>query len=270
MSITSPIPALRGPDGTGLRAEGQALLLRRAREELHIPLKAVARVRVEGRTVAVELTAPAGATPHVQRFADVDEAAATAFADGVNAALPEQPETVDGAGYISSTRLGDPSVGRVFRVIKRGALHGTLAIVALCVLVIATGHAAGIVIIIPSGFLGLFFLVLGWATSYPSREERHLRKHGVTVAAERAPGEQSVYLYKDPEGLSRAVGKFADTWTIDVAYDPQDPGHVVVLRSRGVRALDLALTGSGLLIGLVGAAGAVTGAVLALLGVGGL
>ncbi|MFJ5139596.1 hypothetical protein [Streptomyces sp. NPDC088707] len=269
MSITSPIPALRGPDGTGLRVEGQALLLRRAREELHIPLKAVARVRAEGRTVAVELTAPAGATPHVQRFADVDEAAATAFADAVNAVLPERPEAVDGSGYLSSNRLGDPSVGRVLRVVKRGALYGTLAIVALCVLVIATGHAAAIIIVIPSGFLGLFFLVLGWATSYPSREERRLRRHGVTVAAERAPGEQSVYVYADPEGLHRTVRKFADTWTIDVAYDPQDPGHVVVLRSRAARALDLALTGSGLLIGLVGAAGAVAGVVIGLLGVGG-
>ncbi|WP_329278593.1 hypothetical protein [Streptomyces sp. NBC_00691] len=270
MSITSPIPALRGPDGTGLRAEGQALLLRRAREELHIPLKAVARVRVEGRAVAVELTAAPGAAPHVQRFAGVDEAAAGAFADAVNAALPEEPETVDGAGYISGTRLGDPSAGKVFRAIKRGALYGSLAIVALCVLVIATGHAAAIIIVVPSGLLGLFFLVLGWAASSPSREERRLRKHGVTVAAERAPGEQSTYVYTDPEGLSRTVQRFADTWTIDVAYDPQDPGHVVVLRSRGMRALDLTLTGSGLLIGLVGAAGAVTGTVLALLGVDGL
>ncbi|MCX5226114.1 hypothetical protein [Streptomyces sp. NBC_00233] len=270
MSIMSPIPALRGPEGTGLRVEGQALLLRRAREELHIPLKAVARVRVEGRTVAVELTAPVGAAPHVQRFADVDEAAATAFADAVNAALPEQPEAVDGSGYISSNRLGDPSVTKIYRVIKWGALYGTLAIVALCALVIVTGHAAAIIIITPSGFLGLFFLVLGWATSYPSREERYLRRQGVTVAAERAPGERVTYVYTDPDGLSRTVQKVADTWTIDVAYDPQDPGRVGVLRSRTARAVDYALLGSGLLIGLSGAAGAIACTVLALLGVGGL
>ncbi|WP_328487136.1 hypothetical protein [Streptomyces zaomyceticus] len=270
MSIMSPIPALRGPEGTGLRAEGQALLLRRAREELHIPLKAIARVRVEGRTVTIELTAPAGATPHVQRFADVDEAAATAFADAVNAALPERTEAADGAGYISSNRLSDPYATAALRVIKRGALHGTLAIVALCVLVSVTGHPAAIILLTPSGFLGLFFLVLGWATSYPSREERYLRRHGVTVAAERAPGEYATYIYTDPDGLSRSVRKAAGTWTIDIAYDPRDPGRVVVLRSRGARAMDYTLLGSGLVIGLLGAAGALTCVVLALLGIGGL
>ncbi|MFH9722048.1 Mu transposase C-terminal domain-containing protein [Streptomyces sp. NPDC017254] len=111
--------------------------------------------------------------------------------------------------------------------------------------------------------------MLGWASSQPSREERYLRRHGVTVAAERVPGEQSTYVYTDPDGLHRTVRKFAHTWTVDVAYDPQDPGRVVVLRARGPRAMDLALTGSGLVIGLLGAAGAITTVVLALLGAGG-
>ncbi|MEU3687672.1 hypothetical protein [Streptomyces narbonensis] len=270
MSITPAIPVLRGPGGTGLRAEGQALLLRRPQEEAHIPFKAIARVRAEGRAVAVELTAAVGAVPAVLRLEDVDEAAAMAFADAVNAVLPEHPEAVDGTAYTTGERLGDLYAARHFRRVKRGALYGFLAIVALCVLVIGTGHPAALIGIIPSGFFGLLFLLLGWATSYPSYEEWYLRKHGVTVTAERVPGEKAAYTYVDPMGLHRNVRKFANSWTIEVAYDRQDPGRVVVLRSRAMRWLDISLVSGGLLIGLLGAGGAVTVTVLALLGKGGL
>ncbi|MFF5917456.1 hypothetical protein ACFY8C_03810 [Streptomyces flavochromogenes] len=270
MPITPPIPTLGGPQGTGLRATGDALLLRRVQEEVHIPLKAIGRVRAEGRAVAIELTAAAGAVPAVHRFEDVDEAAAAAFAEAVNAALPEEKEMVDGTRYLSGNRLGDLNTVKLFRRLKRAALYGALVIVALCVLVIATGHAAGIVAIIPGGAFALFFLVLGCGAGYPSYEEWHLRRHGVTVAAERVPGEQGTFLYEDPIGLQRTVRSFAAAWTIDVAYDPEDPGRVVVLRSRGRRLLDVALVGSGIAIGLLAAAGVLTFTVLTLLGKGGL
>ncbi|MEX0170661.1 hypothetical protein [Streptomyces sp. LMG1-1-1.1] len=270
MSILPSVPPLRGPQGTGLRVEGQALLLRRPQEEVHIPLRAVGRVRAEGRAVAIELTAAPGAVPAVHRFEDVDEAAAAAFADAVNAALPEEPEAVDGTPYLSGTRLGDQHATRLFRRLKQMGLYGSLVIVALSVLVCVTGHAVALLAIIPSGFFGLLFLVLGTGGGYPSYEEWQLRRHGVTVAADRVPGQPGQYVYVDPMGLHRTVRKFAPTWTIDVAYDPRDPGRVVVLRSRTMRWLDITLAGAGLLIGFLGAAGAVTAAVLALLGVDGL
>ncbi|MGW8353827.1 hypothetical protein [Streptomyces wedmorensis] len=269
MSIMSPIPALRGPEGTGLRVEGEALLLRTAQEEVHIPLMAVGRVRAEGRAVAVELAALAGATPAVYRLEEVDGAAAAAFADAVNGALPERSEPVDGITYISGNRLIDQHAVRLFRRLKRGALHGLLVIAVLCVLVSVTGHPVALIAIIPTGLFGLLFLILGTGGAYPPYEEWCLRKRGVTVAADRVSGEPGTYVYVDPMGLHRTVRKFAPSWTIDVAYDPQDPGRVVVLRTRAMWWLDVTLASAGLLIGFLGAAGAVTATVLALLGVGG-
>ncbi|MFB6842508.1 hypothetical protein [Streptomyces sp. NPDC056361] len=269
MSILSSTPPLRGPEGTGLRVEGEALLLRQPQEEVHIPLRAVGRLRAEGRAVAIELTAAPGAVPAVLRFEGVDEAAAAAFADAVNAALPEEPEAVDGVQDLSGNRLGDRHATLLFRRLKRMALYGTLAIVALSVLVCVTGHPVALLAIIPSGFFGLLFLVLGTGGGYPTYEEWYLRRHGVTVTADRVPGQPGQYVYVDPMGLQRNVRKFASTWTIEVAYDRRDPGRVVVLRSRGMRWLDIAMAGSGLLIGFLGAAGAVAATVVALLGVGG-
>ncbi|GEB58659.1 hypothetical protein GCM10017674_04450 [Streptomyces gardneri] len=237
---------------------------------MHIPLKAIGRVRAEGRAVAIELTAAAGAVPAVHRYEDVDEAAATAFAEAVNAALPEEKEAVDGTRYLSGNRLTDLHVTKLFRRLKRAALYGALVIVALCVLLIATGHAVAGVAMIPGGAFALFFLVIGSGAGYPSYEEWHLRKRGVTVAAEQVPGEPGMYVYVDPVGLHRTVRKFAGTWTIDVAYDPQDPGRVVVLRSRGRRWLDIGLVASGIGIGLLAAAGVLTVAVLGFLGMSGL
>ncbi|MFE2561179.1 hypothetical protein ACFXGT_35250, partial [Streptomyces sp. NPDC059352] len=101
MSTTSPIPVLRGSGGVVLQAEDDDLVLTRGREKTRIPLRAVRRVRTEGRAVAVELTAPPGSTPAVHRIGGVSEAAATMFADAVNA-LPERAdesaEAADGSG----------------------------------------------------------------------------------------------------------------------------------------------------------------------------
>ncbi|MFD8009490.1 hypothetical protein [Streptomyces sp. NPDC058955] len=62
MPMTSPIPVLRGAGDAVLRSDGDALLLSRPDEETRIPLRAVRRVRTEGGTVVVELTAPEGDT----------------------------------------------------------------------------------------------------------------------------------------------------------------------------------------------------------------
>ncbi|WP_329623545.1 hypothetical protein OG357_26595 [Streptomyces sp. NBC_01255] len=271
MSITSPIPALQGPGGTFLRAEGQTLILRRAREEMHIPLKAIERVRAEGRAVAVELTAPAGTTPCVQRFEDVDEAAAVAFADAVNATLPPEGKVADGSTHIEGDRLGgDPHATNALRTLKRGSLYATLAIVALCVLVVVTGHAGLIILIIPFGFMGLGFLAGGSVVAYTPYREWHIRKHGVTVAAERIPGEPGWFGYMDPTGLRRHVRSTAAAWTIDVAYDPQDPGRVTTLRKRPWLQFDGILAACCIGIGLLFTVGVIALVAAGFLGVEGL
>ncbi|WP_405853526.1 hypothetical protein OG361_13340 [Streptomyces sp. NBC_00090] len=269
MSITSPIPALQGPEGTFLRAQGQALILRRAREEMHIPLEAIERVRAEGRAVAVELTAPAGTTPCVQRFEGVDEAAAVTFAEAVNAALPTEGKVADGSTHLSGERLGgDPHATKALRALKRGTLYGALAVVALCALVIVTGHAGAIILIIPFGFMGLGFLAGGSAVAYIPYREWHIRRHGVTVVAERIPGERGLFEYMDPTGLRRNVNSTAAAWTIDVAYDPQDPGRVTTLGKRTWLRFDGILAALCIGLGLLFTAGVITLVVTSLLGVG--
>ncbi|MER6996970.1 hypothetical protein [Streptomyces sp. NPDC000410] len=84
------------------------------RQEPRISLAAIARVRAEGRAVAVELTAPAGAAPAVHRVEGVSEAAGTVFADAVNDALPERAdgdETDDGSTLVTTRTLNDPRGG---------------------------------------------------------------------------------------------------------------------------------------------------------------
>ncbi|MER5203991.1 hypothetical protein [Streptomyces sp. NPDC002825] len=62
---------LRGSARTVLRQEGDVLVLERAGEVLTIPLRAVAVVRTEGRSVAAELLAPKGAPAASYRIEDV-------------------------------------------------------------------------------------------------------------------------------------------------------------------------------------------------------
>lgn len=269
MSITSPIPALQGPGGTFLRVEGQTLILRRAREEMRIPLRAVERVRAEGRAVAVELTAPAGTTPSVQRFEGADEAAAVAFADSLNAALPTEGKLADGSLHIEGDRLGgDPHTTKALRALKRGTLYASLTVVALCVLVSVTGHPAAMILIIPFGFMAVGFLAGGSVPAYGPYRERHLRRHGVTTVAERIPGEPGWFAYTDPTGLSRHVRSTAAAWTIDVAYDPQDPGRVTTLRKHPWLSFDGILGMASIGTGLCFAAGTIAIVVTSLLGTG--
>ncbi|MFD7305304.1 hypothetical protein ACFV83_31015, partial [Streptomyces pharetrae] len=108
MSIASPIPVLRSSGGTLLQFDDDALVLRRATEELRIPLRAIRRIRSEGRAVAVELTAPAGTAPAVHRIDDVSEAAVALFVDAVNAALTmctEEADAVDGSTLVTARAL---------------------------------------------------------------------------------------------------------------------------------------------------------------------
>ncbi|MET9605335.1 hypothetical protein ABZZ17_09720 [Streptomyces sp. NPDC006512] len=271
MSITSPTPVLHADKETVVFVENDALLVRRPHEQTHIPLKAISRVRAEGQSVTIELTAaPTTDKTHVHRVWDVaDTAAAVAFADAVNAALPErteETETIDGADLVSGERLYQPSYRNWLRAMKRGALVATLVAIGSCVLVGFTPSPAAMVLIIPFSFFGILILTLGAFLAYAPVEERYLRKHGVRTAAIRLRDEPGRYAYTDPGGVVRTVRHSIPTWSIEAAYDPRDPGRVLPLRSRGQRIRAAVLVVLILAIGLVFVGGAVTVVVGAFLG----
>jgi hypothetical protein len=122
-SITPSIPVVQGSGKTFLQYahEDEALLLSRRHDETRIPLAAIARVRAEGRALAVELTTPAGTVPAVHRIDGVSEAAATMFASALNAALPEaagRDTTADGSALIETQTRPVSRRERKVRLIK--------------------------------------------------------------------------------------------------------------------------------------------------------
>ncbi|MFE5300002.1 hypothetical protein [Streptomyces sp. NPDC056632] len=270
MSIT-PIPVLHAGKETLALVENEALVVRRPHEQTHIPLKAISRVLAEERHVTIELiAAPTTEKAHVHRVWDVaDEAAAVAFAEAVNAAVPERTEemaAVDGADLVSGERLYQPSYRNWLRGMKRGALVATLVAVGLCVLVGVQGSPAAMIVIIPFSFFGILVLALGAFLAYAPVEERHLRKHGVRTAAVRLQDQPGLYAYTDPGGLVRTVRHSIPTWSIEAAYDPRDPGRVVPLRPRSRRLLDASLALVVVTVGLLFVGGAVAAVVGAFLG----
>ncbi|MFD7557420.1 hypothetical protein ACFV9E_23135 [Streptomyces sp. NPDC059835] len=260
MPITSPIPVLQGSKNTVLRSDGGALLLSRPHEELRIPLVAIERVRAEGRSVTVELTAAAGATPAVRRVGGVSEAAARAFADAVNRALPARSEedvAVDGSDRVVTRVLTESPAERRQRVFRWGVLAVALLIVALALtfgireggidgfmLAVATLLGGAVAAVTTAGgAAGLWSACRGW----------YLTRHGITVEAENAADTPSrlrtsgTYVYTDTAGVSRSMdaGRTGAA-TIQVAYDPQDPARVVTSRS-GLRTVGYVLLSLGCL-----------------------
>jgi hypothetical protein len=263
MSITSPIPVLQGSRGTVLRSDGGALLLSRPHEELRIPLVAIERVRAEGRSVAVELTAAAGAAPAVCRVGGVSEAAARVFADAVNRALPERAEedaVVDGSDLVITRVLTESPAERRQRVLRRGVLAVALAIVALALTIgIREGGPLGVILAVVyllNGAVAAVATALGAAGLWMAYWGWYLTRHGITVDAENAAdtpgrlGSSGTYVYTDTAGVSRTVDGRTGAETIQVAYDPQDPGKVAVRRSGLRRVGHLVLSLGCLCVGL--------------------
>ncbi|MEU8773552.1 hypothetical protein [Streptomyces sp. NPDC048606] len=251
--------------------ENDVLIVRRPHEQVHIPLEAISRLFVEGRCVTIELTAaPTTEMTHVHRVWDVvDDEAAAAFADAVNAALPErteETEAIDGADLVSGERLYQPSYRNWLRRMKRGALVATLLAIGSCVLVASAGNPAALTVIIPLSFLGIPILTLGVFLAYAPFEEWYLRKHGVRTSAIRLRDQSGLYAYTDPGGTVRTVRHPIPTWNIEAAYDPRDPGRVRSLQPRGRRVRDAVLVASTLTVGLLFTGGAVTAVIGAFFG----
>lgn len=251
MSLTSHIPLLHAGADTVVLVEDGGLTVRRPHEQAHIPLAAISRARVEADHLAIELTASPGMDkPFVHRVWDVaDAGVATAFADAVNAALPERPEgvePVDGAGLVSGERLYQPSYRRWLRRMRLGTYAGVVLVIGVSVLVGVLGTPTNLALVTPLGLVAIPVLALGAFLLYTPVEERYLRKRGVRTAAVRLHGRSGEYVFTDPSGMIRTVFSSVNTWSIEALYDPRDPGRVLALRSRkqrlpGVLAIFLVL-----------------------------
>ncbi|MFE2326168.1 hypothetical protein ACFXD5_19935 [Streptomyces sp. NPDC059385] len=259
MSITSPIPVLRGSSGTVLQFDGDALVLRRTAEELRIPLPAIRRIRSEGRTVAVELTAPVGAVPCVHRVEDVSEAAGTLFADAVNAALPprtEETETVDGSTLVTTRALIETRDEQRKRRRKIWVIAVGLFFFLLALAVGIHGEWTVAVEILLVGPFGAGIIAFGAMGADNVYRAWYLPRHGIIVEAGRVGNSQvlggsfGTYVYTDLHGVSRGVFSKSNAPTVQVAYHPDRPHFVTVCTSRAGTAGDAALAVTLLLFGL--------------------
>ncbi|MFB7029169.1 MULTISPECIES: hypothetical protein [unclassified Streptomyces] len=253
MSIIASIPVLRGHGGVTVSAAPEGLLLERPREELTIPGEAVARVRAEGGAVAVELRAPAGATPVVHRIEGVSEAAATAFADGVNSLLPEPDEEVDGAALLVLRTFRTRWQRRHLRRFGWFVLVVLGAVVALSVIAGVAGGAGYAVGTVVTGLITAVTLGAGVYEFGQWNHTRRVRKHGVREFARPAnvPG---TYLYVDTNGMTRTVSHLSHGTYLEVAYDPKDPADVYTLVPGFMQRLSIAAGTFLFLCGLGGVA----------------
>lgn len=200
--------------------------------------------------MTVELTAAAGATPAVRRVDGVSEAAARAFADAVNRALPERADegvAVDGSGLIITRALTGSPPERRQRIFRWGTLAVALVIVGLALTVgIREGGIDGVMLAVAALLNGAMAAVAtagGAAGLWSAYRGWYLTRHGITVEAENAAdtpgrlGRSGTYVYTETAGVSRTVASVRiGAESIQVAYDPQDPEKVVVCRS-GPRAV---------------------------------
>ena len=227
MPITSPIPVLRGSGGVVLQAEDDDLVLTRGREETRIPLQAVRTVRAEGRAVAVELTAPAGSTLAVHRVGGVSEAAATMFADAVNASLPERAdesaEAADGSALVTVSTQTESDEDARFRRVTFWAWTAGLLIVAMAVVIGILGLIAMAVLFLVVTPFGVGITAFGAVLMWQMADIWYLPRHGITVEAKR---NGVSYEYTDMQGATHSridlLGR-STAPTVQVAYHPGRP-----------------------------------------------
>ncbi|MCX2179761.1 hypothetical protein KV205_04330 [Streptomyces sp. SKN60] len=242
MSISSSIPVLRGDRGTELRSAGEELVLRRPEAELRIPLAAIARVRAERRDLAVELTAPAGAAPTVHRVEDVSAAAASVFADAVNAALPERApgeETVDGATLVATRSLvfDDEEGAReeddtdVRLPTHKGPAYAACAAVAILAVVVGLidknwGRGIATLLLGEAGVGVTYVALVGLSGLW---REWYLPRYGITVDGQqvfRDGGTTNAFTATD--GVTRHIYGENKGRPVRIAYHPRNPRNAIV------------------------------------------
>ncbi|MFK0212755.1 hypothetical protein [Streptomyces sp. NPDC090298] len=265
--MTTPsLPVVQGSRSSTLRLEGDALVLRRPHEEALIPLAAVERIRAEGRSVGVELTAPAGATRYAHRIDGASPAGAALFAERVNAVLPGTPgrdTAADGTALVETRAL--PLTRRARKLRRIGWLSGgALGLVVLASVAVAvSGDPATVIAVVPAGLVMTAALAVGANALANWYREWRLVRHGITAFAAEVPGRPGMYLYTDPAGRIRHVFTWAGGIAVKVSYDPADPGDVVLPRAALFRRGELALGLLLVLLALLCVAGLIALTVLA-------
>ena len=257
MSNSSPIPVLRGSRGTVLRFTGDALMWSRDAEEVSIPLQAIAHVRTEGRTVMVQLVAPAGTAPAVHRVDGVSQAAAGLFVPAVNAALPERAEedgTADGSTLVSAHTVPDSEDNPRERMMIRMAIGIGVVSVFSALVVGLLGQWAGALVIVLFAPLGLGVAVFGVVILHIAYLEWYLPRYGITVEVERVRvysySGSAAYAWTDPHGRTRSISGKVTTETAHLAYHPSDADKFTLCYSPLKVAGDLFLSLVVLLVGL--------------------
>ncbi|WP_370412703.1 hypothetical protein [Streptomyces fradiae] len=255
MSISSSIPVLQGDRGTELRSVGEELVLRRPEAELRIPLAAIARVRAERRDLAVELTAPAGTAPTVYRVEDVSAAAASVFADAVNAALPERApgeETVDGATLVATRSLvfDDEESAReeedaeVGLPTHKGWVYAACAAVAILAVVVGLidknwGRGIATLLLGEAGVGVTYVALVGLSGLW---WEWYLPRYGITVDGQqvfRDGGTTNAFTATD--GVTRHIHGENKGRPVRIAYHPRNPRNATVCTGWREKAGTLAL-----------------------------
>ncbi|MFE5614396.1 hypothetical protein [Streptomyces sp. NPDC056463] len=260
MPSTSPIPVLRGSGGVVLQVEDDDLVLTGGRKKTRIPFRAVLSVWAQGRAVTIELTAPAGSTPAVYRIGGMGEAAATVFADVVNASLPERAdgsaEVVDGRALVTVTREESGEDAWFVNVAVWWWTAGLL-IVAMTVVI---GFVGSVVWAVIFAVITPFGLVTTLGTLLQGKEMYDvwvLPLRGIIVEAQRSG---MYYRYTDMHGVTRTasdtLGRITGP-TAQVAYHPRRPGTAAFVNPWGRKVWFTFLHLVVLLIGLAIDAGSV-------------
>ncbi|MET9852129.1 hypothetical protein ABZY57_04115 [Streptomyces sp. NPDC006450] len=251
MSNPSLVPVLRGSRGTVLQFTGDALTWRRDAEEVTIPLPAVARVRLEGRAVTVELRAPAGTAPAVHRVDGVSQAAAALFVPAVTAALPERTEesgTVDGSTLVSTYTEPAPESDPLRNpVIGIGVLSAASALVAWIL-----GDLPSAIVALVGAPIGLGITWFGAFAWYFVFLQWHLPRSGITVEATVVTEYLSTatYAYTELEGARRDIHDKKVQGNPYVAYAAADPDRRTLCYSPLKIAGDAVFALLVLLVGL--------------------
>ncbi|MFB7451630.1 hypothetical protein [Streptomyces sp. NPDC056194] len=269
MSIIPSTPVVQGAKKTSLRLDGDGVLLSTPHEEARIPLAAIERIRAEGRSVTVELTAPSGATRYAHRIAGASAAAAAMFADTVNAALPGtagRDTTADGTALVETRPVRLSRRARKLRRILWGSVGALGLLAAMCVLAALGGDPLAMIILIPAGLVSTAALAVGANALANWYREWRLTRHGITTFAAEVPERPGMYLYTDPAGRIRHVFTFAGGIAVKVSYDPHDAGNVVLPRVALFRRGEFCLGLFCALTGLAGFASLVAMTVQAILG----
>ncbi|MFC8368591.1 hypothetical protein ACFUIT_11505 [Streptomyces sp. NPDC057239] len=255
---TTPDLVLRGAGGAVLRfGGGAAVTLRRGDEELRTPLEAIELVHPEGRAVEVVLTAPDGIEPAAHRVDDVSEAAVTAFAEVVNAALPDVFEgdpVPDGSALVTTRTIGPPPESeqdRNWRLAKRAVLVFAVVAVVLSAVLAVAGEPDFIVFLWPLGFFGPLMGVISAGIMGPGAVRMwRLPRHGITVTAEFShyTDRTRVYRYTDLHGTAHTYQGGNGGSHLEISYDPRDPRRAVAASSAWERCMVAFVT---LLLGAV-------------------